>query len=533
MVSNESAFAPTVDWSGELRTLAMRFGTACAIVDQYGNQLTYRALNTRAHDFAQNLLVRGIQHGEPIGTLLPNGLDTVVASFGIRLAGAAEVPMSWGYTDGEIEWCARLSGFKHVFTLGSRTETLATLGLTPHVVSCDDSSLPPVPLKAIRANAPSRILFTSGTTGRPKGVVYQHGPRWVGEQLLKASLPFTPQAGDRIVLMTPFPHGSSLMTYAWTAFGGEVVLLDGVDPEAVLQWLEPGKVDAIFAPPTVLAKLTDAFGKRQFGGVRCIFTGTQPLATGLYRRVCTMFGPVVRITYGKTECVNPITWLEPSEVHRWFDVGNSDNDDVATPAQGPSGACVGWPAPGVQIQIAPLQADSVPGEGVDHADDGEILLRAVHMSSGLISEAGFIPHEPDGWHPTGDLGHFDCRGRLILTGRIADVIKTGGYRVNPDEIESQLADLANTGQICITSVPSEYWGEIIVAVAEQAHEGWIDEVRERVAMLSRHKRPRLYLATHDLPRNPQGKINRRQVSRHVLELCVLEDGPYPALHPNS
>jgi len=523
----------SIPWSAELRTLAARFGDACAVLDGSGGRLTYRELDAHAHAFARGLINAGVLPGEPIAALLPNGIAGVCVSFGIRIAAAAEVPLSWGYTTEEIEWCARIAGFRHVFTRPERAEALGQIGLAPQEADFssgldDGASLPPAP-----AQAASRILFTSGTTGRPKGVVYRHGPRWIGEQLLKATLPFTPHPGAKLLMMTPFPHGASLLTYAWTAFGGEVIILDGVDTDAVGHCLRRGDVEAIFAPPTVLAKLTGALGNQRIMGVRCIFTGTQALAAGLYEKACAMFGPVVRITYGKTECTNPITWLEPAEVHRWFTGGPDDPP--------PTGACVGWPAPGVEVEIRPPELQETDAAAPDAAGaeasctqpDGEIWLRAAHMSSGVIGTAGFEAHGPGGWHRTGDLGHVDARGRLVLTGRLADVIKTGGYRVNPDEIEQCLTGMAKTSQVCITSVPSEYWGETIVAVAERAVEGWIDEARSRVAALSRHKQPRLHLALASLPRNPQGKVSRRQVRQLILQTCEVIDGPYPRLGPRA
>jgi acyl-CoA synthetase (AMP-forming)/AMP-acid ligase II len=155
------------------------------------------------------------------------------------------------------------------------------------------------------------------------------------------------------------------------------------------------------------------------------------------------------------------------------------------------------------------------------------------MSAGLIDANGFRPHTPEGWHNTGDLGYIDTAGRIILTGRVADVIKTGGYRVNPDEIEADLASNALCGQICVTSLASDYWGEIIIAVGEGTQPGWQEVCEQLVASMSKHKRPRLYVAVSALPRNPQGKISRRHVSRMVLETHTLADGPYPSLTPAS
>lgn len=495
-----------VPWSAQLRGLAARFGDAPAVTAQHGGTLSYQALSDRAHALAEVLAARGVVAGTPVAVLLPNCAQGVWCAYGVRVAGAADTPLGWGATQEEIAWAAQLAGFRMVITSADRADAVRVLGLEPLLPGTvgarpgDEAVWPAVP-----ADATGRLLFTSGTTGKPKGVRYSHGRRWTAEQLLRATLPFTPGPRSRLLLVTPFPHGASLLTFAWCEYGGEVLLEDGVDPARVRTLLQGGGIAALFAPPTVIAKLAAALGDERFEGVRCLFTGTQTLPPGLYAKACAMFGPVVRITYGKTECVNPITVLEAADTDAWF---------AQQPV--PPGACVGWPAPGVEIDIR----------------DGQVWLRARHMSEGLVGPDGPVPHE-DGWHATGDLGRIDERGRLVLLGRVADMIKTGGYRVNPDEIEGLLAGLPDCGAVCVAGLPSEYWGEIIIAVAEHAEPEWADAVRSRVASLSRHKQPRLFVALPALPRNAQGKINRREVVQRVLATHRLADGAHPALLPKS
>jgi acyl-CoA synthetase (AMP-forming)/AMP-acid ligase II len=502
----------SVPWSSSLRVLAERFGETIAVTDECG-QLSYKELCRRAHALAARLIAAGVGPGKCVATLLPNGMAGVWACYGIKLTGAAEVPLNWGYTAAEIEWSAQLADFRIVVALGERADDLRSIDLEPLAVESfvgldPGTVLPPAPHEAR-----GRILFSSGTTGKPKGAVYTHGGRWVGEQLLKATLPFTPCPGSRLLLMTPFSHGASLLAFAWCDFGGEIILLNGVDTDRVLPLLRTGSIDAVFAPPTVLAKLAAAFGDEKITSVRCVFTGTQPLTAALYQKAQAIFGPVVRVTYGKTECINPITILGPDDTHAHF-----------TREDRPAGTCVGWPAPGVDLQIdTGIERD----DGSDAS--GEILLRAPQMSVGLIDAEGFKPHGPNGWHHTGDLGQLDGRGRLWLTGRIADVIKTGGYRVNPDEIEALLTGINHCGPVCVTSLPSDYWGEVIVAVAENAGLGWDAEAAGRVEVLSRHKHPRAYLCVENLPRNLQGKTSRRHVREMILATYDFIDGPYPKL----
>jgi len=508
--------------------LAERFGDRPAVLDSLGKTLSFNQLNSLAHAVATHLIGLGITPGQAVASLIPNSIEAVWTSYGIRLCGAAETPMSWGYTLDEILWCAELAKFEYVLTTGEREQELLKAGLRPinidtvlkeHDQNNHTYSLKN-PLPAIEQSITGRILFTSGTTGKPKGVPYTHGARWSGEQLLKATLPFSPTPGEKILLMTPFVHGASLLTYAWCDQGGTVILHNGVDTDRIAPLLLNNQLTAIFAPPTVLAKITAAFEGQRFDSIKCVFTGTQPLTQAVYQKANKLFGPQVRITYGKSECVNPITVLDRQETNDYFEEQHAN-----------SGACVGWPAPGVEMKIVHHDASDEAKHLATEQEqtDGEIYLRSPHMSAGLIDQHGFRVHQPEGWHQTGDLGHFDHKGRLILTGRVADVIKTGGYRVNPDEIEAALAHNSYATQICVTSIASDYWGEIIIAVAENACEGWQEQSRALLSNMSRHKQPRHYISVDSLPRNPQGKISRRQISKLILQTHQLIDGPYPEL----
>ncbi len=508
--------------------LADRFGDRPAVIDGFGKTLSFNQLSTYAHTVATYLVALGIAPGQAVASLLPNSIEAVWTSYGIRLCGAAETPLSSGYTLDEILWCAQLAKFQYVITTPERECELQAAGL--HTINIEtllnqqnekiEQDILSKALPAVDANITGRILFTSGTTGKPKGVTYTHGARWAGEQLLKATLPFTPQPGEKILLMTPFVHGASLLTYAWCDHGATVILHQGVQIDHIAPLLQGNQLAAIFAPPTVLAKITSAFEGQTMHSIQCVFTGTQPLTAAVYKKARALFGPHIRITYGKSECVNPITVLDREATQDYFEPGDRD-----------SGACVGWPAPGVEIRIvhhdASIQTDTQLT--TEAQTDGEIYLRAPHMSAGLIDQNGFKPHEPEGWHQTGDLGHFDTKGRLILTGRVADVIKTGGYRVNPDEVEAALGQNELATQICVTSIASDYWGEIIVAVAENAAQGWQEQSRALLSNMSRHKQPRHYVSVDSLPRNPQGKISRRQISKLILTMYRLVDGPYPEL----
>ncbi len=502
-----------IAWSNDLLTLAARYGGRIAVTDGIAS-MDFATLAARAHALGHRLRAAGAMPGAPVASLVPNGVDAPWVSQGLTIAGMAEVPVNAHSTDAEILWFAELTGFRRILVPAAQQARLSALGFEAWPIEEIAPQPDPTPLPPAPADAWGRLIFSSGTTGRPKAIVHTHGGRWTAHLLQRAVLPFTPGAGDRVLLMTPYVHGASLLAAAWLEQGAEVVLQDGVRAEAVEPILAAGP-SAIFAPPTVLAKILSLFPGRRFAGVRCIFTGTATLSRDLWQRAAEAFGPVVRVTYGMSECFNPITVLEAAEVA----------EVMTSPDQG-LGACLGWPAPGVEIAIRDEAGAALPP-----GEPGEIWLRARHMNSGTISAAGFVARPPGGWHRTGDLGAVDARGRLHLSGRAADMMKSGGYRIHPGEIEAALDGAAGGRAICVVGLPSDYWGEVIVAVAENPPAGWEADAQARVAALARPKHPRAWLALPELPRNPQGKVVRARVREAILATHRLEDGSRPQLVP--
>ena len=505
----------SIPWAKDLAAIANEFGDGIAVSDGV-NEISFRDLAGRAGRVAHMLLERGMQPGDPVATSLRNSIPAVWATTGLRIAGAGDTPLNASMSDAEREYSIGLSGAKLVVTTRAQASSFARLGCD--VIAIEDVpdepgdllSLPNVP-----AEARGRISFTSGTTGKPKAILTTHGARWIANLLQRGSFAHMPQPGDRVLLMTPYVHGAGILTQAFNDRGATAVLLDGVDLAKAVPQLDSGRITYLFAPPTVLAKILSAYEGKRLEGIRTIFCGTAPLLPSLYHKARAVFGPVIRVTYGKSEITNPIATLSPAETDAYYS-GPIEAD----------GVCVGFPGTGVEIEIRDEDGTVLP-----QGEVGEVHLLGRHMSSGHFDQTGFIPLPPDGFHATGDFGRIDARGRLHLVGRVADVIKSGGYKIHPDEIERVLSGTAGTGAVSIVTLPSEYWGEVIVAVGETEDAAWPDRARAALGDLARHKHPRAFLMFPELARNAQGKIMRRTIRETVLERFVLKDGPYPTLEP--
>lgn len=511
MTSSRPVFLP---WGRGMRTLQQRFDPAPAIATDAGD-VTFGDVFARAAGLAQMLAGDGVAAGEPVVSFLRNGPPAVWASYGITLAGAADTSLNPQLTPAEIAHCVRVTGARHAVTDAQNAPVFRDLGCRTFIAAeCPRAEIDGN--TGVAGDAWGRILFTSGTTGLPKAIVHSQFTRWLSTLLLRAHLPETPGPASRILLMTPFSHGASLLTYAYFDHGASIYLMDGVNLARVRDLLRQGAVTEMFAPPTVLAKLTTAFAGERFDTLRCIFTGTATLTPPLYAKTRDMFGPIVRVTYGKSEMLNPITVLPPRECDAYYAQPHLDQ------------VSLGWPATGVDIRI-----EGEGGEACPPGLPGEILIRSPHLMVGQIDAAGFRPLAEKEWHTTGDIGLIAPSGALHLIGRAHDVIKTGGHKVYPQEIELALEAAVAPRGIAVVGLPSEYWGQVIVGVVETGVPDWQNRLTAAAESLAKFKRPRIYLERQALPRGAQDKVRRAKLVVDILETHELVDGPHPSLKARS
>lgn len=506
-----------MNWGADLATTCQRYGDRIGIVDAEGRH-SIAAVADRAAGIADRLKARGLGVGDFVATVFHNSALAASASYGVALAGATEVPVNPALSRAELAHALACAGARLVLADGA-DPALPELDVpVEDARQCPPRPFTPEGWPDVEEEAPSRVVFTSGTTGPAKGAIHTHRGRWTGTLMLRAALPFLPGAPNRILLMTPFSHGSSLLTFAYLAQGASVHLLRGVDPAAVLPLLASGELTEMFAPPTVLAKLAEAAGQPDHAALTSrlttILTGTAPLTPTIYRNAVARFGEIVRVTYGKSEIFNPITVLDPAETAAAY----------AEPAG--EGLCVGWPATGVRIEIRDDDGAPVPRGGVGH-----IHLHSPHLSTGYMTRDGLRLLAPGEFHDTGDLGRIDGRGRLFLVARQSDMMKTGGYKVSPDEVERALAPSLPGCELVVLGYPSDYWGEIVTVVAERPPAGWQERLGPAVEAMTSYKRPRLFAAIETLPRNAIGKISRAHLRRWLAETQDLVEKPRPLLAP--
>jgi acyl-CoA synthetase (AMP-forming)/AMP-acid ligase II len=492
------------DFLGVIR----RYWDRPAVISQSG-KVTFGEIGQRAVGLAKRLQDAGVKPGDPVAVFLRNGPEAVWASFGVMLAGACETQLNSGLTSAERLHCLSLAKARLAVTGKKNDAELRECGCKVVAVEEIGSEDPWrfVP-DALDSRLAARMNFTSGTTGLPKAIVTSHQRRWIGTLVLRGSLPYPPNKDSSILLVTPFSHGAGLFTQVYLGCGASVCLIDGMDMAFIETALQEGSIDSLFATPTVLAKLGQVFSGRKFSCLKSIYCGTAALSRDTYAKIRAIFGPIVAVTYGKTEIHSPIALL-PAE----------DTDDLLTRENTSSqDACLGYLSPGVEAQIR-----TVEGDVCAFGDSGEIHLRAAHMANGWIDANGFHDWADDGFHATGDMGYFDQQGRLRLMGRSGDVIKTGGYKLYPAEVERALEKIGVTATVI--GVPSVYWGQVLVAVSETEVE--MTDLAKLHEHITTYKRPRALLRVESIPKNAQGKVVRSQLLELIQENFVFEDGPYP------
>ena len=550
-------------WFTTFQALAQRHADQPALVAEgLDTPLSFSDLFTLSAHLAAQLQRQGLQAGMPVRVCLPNTAWAPLVQIALAMLGTCDLPVAHSATDAELDWIGEQAGTHWLIT--DRPEAGHSHGLAHaharyakqrihpgqlagfehglHAALMQARNTPETPLFAIDgitmgdiarldiARLPGRALPSSGTTGLPKISVYTQQARHLAHRLQCELLPVQPAPGEHMLLLTPFSHGASLLAWAWWSAGGCVNLRPGLETGYVLRALENG-LGALFAPPTVLYKLLEARHPDQVCRVRVLFCGTQRLDADLYRRTRAVFGPVVRITYGKSECINPICYSQPETTDAAF---------LAHPDA--QASCVGYPAPGVELRVVD-DAAAEPAAPLPTGVPGTVWLRADHMSQGLW-EHGRLRPWPEGWHDTSDRGYLDDAGRLWLLGRKGDAIKTGGYLVQLDAVEAIARAAWPHLDCCALAWPSAHWGAVVVLAwaasesskaskASEASEASVDlsptAVQQAYAGHAKPLWPRATVQVDRLIRNAQGKLQRTAQLQVLMQHHVLQDGAYPSL----
>ncbi|MDN3357612.1 AMP-binding protein [Actinomadura sp. DC4] len=446
---------------GVLERAALAHHGAPALVDHRGT-LTYRELLAAARGTAAGLVRLGVGPGDRVAIRQPNGTAWAVASYGVLCAGATVVPLDARYTDPEAAdiveraGCALVIGPGDEFTGGDDAEVSRRM-------------------RAITPERISHVQYTSGTEGRPKGVLLRHGAlvattrTWVEITGLRAS--------DRYPLVAPFSHigGHKTGLLACAVAGACGLPQPALDAPTLSRAVAGGAVTFLQGPPAMYQALLDHTTAP--GRVRAAVTGAASVPSALVRDLRSVLGVGTVITaYGLTEASGVCTMTRPG-------------DDARAVAE-----TAGRPIPGVRVRIA--------------AGSGEILVSGAGLMAGYLDDAEATARVMgDGWLRTGDLGVLDAGGRLRVVGRLKDVIIVGGLNAYPAEIERVLLEHPAVRRAAVVGVGHEWLGEVPAAFVVGTRDESVGAFCR--ARLAGFKVPRLLWWVDDLPVNAAGKAARR------------------------
>ncbi|MFB7718281.1 MULTISPECIES: class I adenylate-forming enzyme family protein [unclassified Nocardia] len=481
-------------------------------------RLSYAELYERAERVATALL-RVTEPGAYVALWAPNVLEWPIIEYGAALAGVVLVAVNPAFQVDELEYVLRHSGATVLLHAESNRgsdmaaaaiEAAARVPECSHIISLADRArwqAEPGAIPIVRGpnatdpDAPVMLQYTSGTTGNPKGVLLRHRSLVnVAKMTMSAA-----EIESGAVCIGPLPmfHTAAcvISTLGPAYIGGTLLLVETFAPRAVLEWAVAEQASVLFFVPTVLGALLDALRGSDLPAprFRSILGGAATVAPVLIDGARTVFGGTVHNLFGQTELAPVLTMIRRQD---------SPHDQLTT---------VGRPIPQVECKIARLADGSVAALG----EEGEICARGYQQMIEYLGDpvATAATVDADGWLHTGDLGSMDARGYITLTGRLKDLIISGGENIAPAEVESLLLEHDSVAQVTVVGVPDPKWGEAVSAVVvlrADSPTNPADSLRAHVRdRLATFKQPKRWFVADELPVTASGKVRKFEVVQAI------------------
>jgi acyl-CoA synthetase (AMP-forming)/AMP-acid ligase II len=464
--------------------------------------LTYADAAAMANRLAGRLVAAGCRKGDRVAVLARNATWYPVLYFAASKAGVVLLPLNWRLAP--AEWGGILDDAEPAVLIagagfaGAAGDLRGELRTVEHLLAeggALDRWLTEGPATApdveVGAGDPLYQMYTSGTTGAPKGAVLSHGAVVANVMQVNLARPVAP--GERSLAVLPMFHAAVIpSTLSVLCHGGSAFVLDGFDPEQVVRVLDGERIGVATLVPAMLqaclVAVPDAGGRR-YERLRSIYYGASPIAADTLRRALEAFRCGFVQSYGMTESAQALTFLSPAD-HR---LALADRPELLLSA--------GRPAAGTTVSVA------------DPGGLGEILARGPQLMSGYWRR----PDETaatlrDDWLHTGDIGRIDDDGYLFVEDRLKDVVVSGGENVYPRIVEDVLATHPAIAEAAVIGVPDHRWGEAVKAVVALrpgsacTEEEIVEFCRPRLAGF---ERPRSVDFVDTLPRTPTGKVLKR------------------------
>jgi fatty-acyl-CoA synthase/long-chain acyl-CoA synthetase len=485
-----------------------------------GEDISFAALDEGANRVANGLAALGVKPGERVAFLGKNHPLYFEALVGAARIGAVMTPVNWRLAPPEVAYILDNSQARVVFVGEGFTEVLASIrgdcAALEQVIGIDAPDYPgtdyriwrdgfpaSAPAHRVRAEDDALQLYTSGTTGKPKGAVMTHGSilssrdaKTAGEEMRTWQEPIP---GDVTLLAMPCFHISGTGTGIGTMVAGSnAIVLPEYDPAKALDLIQNFNISKIFLVPAAIQILLNhpKVGEVDFSRLKYVTYGASPIPLELMREAMRVMGCGFVQMYGMTETSGTIVALDPED---------------HVPEGSPRMRSVGKPLAGVELKIIDEGGNEVPAGTV-----GEIATRSSKNMRGYWNnpDATAATIDAEGWLRTGDAGYLDEDGYLYIHDRVKDMIISGGENVYPAEVENALYSHPKVADVAVIGVPDAKWGEAVKACVvlkpgeELTEAELIAHARQQIAG---YKCPKSIDFIPALPRNPSGKILRREL----------------------
>ncbi len=457
---------------------------------------TWSEVDWQVRAVASGLISRGFDKGTRIGLMLHNGLEFVTTYFGILRAGMVAVPLNTGYTANELTRMIDGVGVRLVVAdpdvagVVGQVEGLEVLVPGSEAWRRFTVGSSPLPTDPTDPESLAVLLFTSGTSSRPKAAMLTHRALIANvEQLSQLQNPPAMTAEDVVLSVLPLSHIYALnATLALVArHGATIVLTSRFDPALALDSIHRHKVTNVAgAPPMYVAWSGQDGLAAALQGVRLLVSGAAPLPRNVMEQFETLTGKPIWEGYGMTECSPVIT--------------------ASLVSGQPKAGFVGQPLPGIDLELR-----DEAGDVVEDGDPGEIFVRGANLFSGYWPDGADGPDD-EGWFGTGDVAYADDEGDLRLVDRRRELVIVSGFNVYPREVEDVLLQMDGVLEVAVMGVSHPYTGEavkaFVVAVPDVTSESILDFARARLA---RFKCPTIVEVVADLPHSVTGKVSKARL----------------------
>lgn len=483
-----------------------------------GQRLTYAQLNERANRAANFLQCKlGVRPGDRVSILAHNDLPFIDLFYGVAKIGAILAPLNWRLVASELSYIVNDCRPKTLLCGPDFVETLAEMRPNiniEHTVSLGSAQIAGAlsydeELAQAEPGEPERpptlsgetahcILYTSGTTGRPKGAIIPQ--RQVLWNILNTTASWGLTEHDVSPVFTPLFHAGGLFAFLTPLFylGGRIVLSKGFDPENTLNLILEEKCTVILGVPTIFQMWFEApnFGELDFSHVHFFISGGAPCPPSLMEKWRRAKGVIFRQGYGLTE-VGPNCF------------SMTDEDSV------PKTGSVGRPIFHSDMRLVDENGIDVPAGAV-----GQLLIKGPHVCAGYWNNPEATAEAlREGWFCTGDMASRDEDGFYTITGRAKDMIISGGENIYAAEVEAVFLEHPAVAGAALIGKPHEKWGEVglMIVVTEKGKRATVEELLEHChRRLARYKAPKEIIFADELPYSPYGKVQKAELKEKYL-----------------